>query len=231
MTNADRRIIGAAMVLVLVLTGAVPALADDAIEARQLVDKARLAMEEFVADPVLGGFRDLVRKAKAVFIAPGVLRAAFIIGASGGSGVLLARDEKTGQWTDPAFYTMGSVSFGLQAGGDSSDVVLLILSQRGLTALLASTIKLGVDASMAAGPMGTGLAGSTAGLSADIVSYSRARGLYGGMSVDGAVVAVRSGLNSAYYGQTVTPTNILIRRGVTNPESRGLIEVLTTAVR
>ncbi|HSF31646.1 MAG TPA: lipid-binding SYLF domain-containing protein [Candidatus Tectomicrobia bacterium] len=200
-----------------------PAAADDALEARQLVERAQLTIESFAADANMGAVRDLLSKARGVFIAPQVLRGAFVIGASGGSGVFLARDDKARQWSEPAFYTVGGVSFGLQAGGEASEVVLLVMSERGVSALQGSNIKLGADASIAVGPVGAGVAGATAALSADIISFSRAKGLYGGISLDGSVVAVRDSWNSAYYGKSVTPTDILVRRTVSNPQSASLI--------
>jgi len=129
----------------------------------------------------------------------------------------------SGQWGGPAFYTLGEASFGLQAGGDASEVVLVALSERGVSALLSTSAKLGANVSIALGPVGAGLEGATANLSADIVSYSRNQGLYAGLSLDGAVVAVREGLNTAYYGKPVTPTQILIRREVSTPQAAGLI--------
>ena len=146
------------------------------------------------------------------------------MGVSGGSGVFLARGEKT--WYGPAFYTIGGASFGLQIGGQASEVVLVAMSERGVMSLLSTSAKLGADAGIAVGPIGIGAAAATANLSADIISFSRAKGLYGGVSLDGAVVAVRDGLNDAYYGKRVRPTDILIRHDVANPQSEGLIQAV-----
>jgi SH3 domain-containing YSC84-like protein 1 len=201
--------------------------ADDAQEARQLVEKAQLTIESFATDSNMAAVRDLMTTAKGVFIAPQVLRGAFILGASGGSGVFLARQENPNKWSQPAFYTLGGVSFGLQAGGEASEVLLLVMTERGVSAMLGTTFKLGADASIAVGPVGAGVAGGTAALSADIISFSRAQGLYGGISVDGSVIAVRDGWNSAYYGKSVTPTDILVRGAVSNPHSAGLIAAVT----
>lgn len=209
-----------------IIVSAAPAIADDAMDAQQLVDRARLAAESFMADPNMEAFRDLLKRAKGVFIAPQVLKGAFIIGASGRSGVLLAREEQSGGWNGPAFYTIGQVSFGLQAGGEASEVALLAMTERGVAALQASSVKLGADVGFAVGPLGAGAAAATANLSPDIISYACSNGLYAGMSVDGAVVATRDALNKAYYGKDVTPTDILIRRTVTSPQADGLIEVI-----
>jgi lipid-binding SYLF domain-containing protein len=115
----------------------------------------------------------------------------------------------------------------LQIGGQASEVVLLIMTERGVASMMANSMKLGVDAGFAAGPVGTGVSASTVNLSADIFTFSRSKGLYGGVSLDGAVVATRGGLNEAYYGRQVTPTDILVRREVTNPQAYGLLGQVT----
>jgi SH3 domain-containing YSC84-like protein 1 len=205
------------------LLGAAPARADDAQDARQLVEKSKLTVETFQADPNMGSLRDLAKKAKGMLILPQMLRGAFIVGASGGSGVLVARDAKSGQWRGPAFHTLGGASFGFQAGADAAEVIILAMTERGVTKLLSPQVKLGADISVAAGPVGAGAAAATAGLSADLVSYSVAKGLYGGFSVDGAVVGVRTALNQAYFGKAVTPADILIKGSVKNPHATALL--------
>jgi lipid-binding SYLF domain-containing protein len=205
-------------------------MADDVQDARQLVDKARLAFENFMADKDLGpSVRSLVKRAKGVLIYPQVLKGAFIWGISGGSGAMLAYNDKTGKWGGPAFYTIGEASFGLQIGGEASEVILVALTDRGVASLLSTSAKLGADAGIAVGPVGAGAEAATANLSADIVSYSRSKGLYAGISLEGAVVAVRDGLNKAYYGKEVTPTAILVQREVTNSQAAGLIGAVSKA--
>ncbi len=198
--------------------------ADDKMEAEQLVEKARMTLDSMASDPNMEALVDLMKKGRGVFICPALLKGAFIIGASGGSGVFLVRDEKTGGWHGPAFYTIGGASFGLQIGGQASEVILVAMTERGVSALLSTSAKLGGDAGVAVGPVGVGASAATANLSADILSFSRAKGLYGGISLDGAVVAVRGGLNDAYYGKKVDPTDILIRHEVANPQAARLIE-------
>ena len=220
----------AAMLMVAGLAAlATPARADDAMDARQLVEKAKLTFESMIVAPEMDALRDLMKSAKGVFVAPQVLRGAFIFGVSGGSGAFFARGERPGQWNGPAFYTIGEVSFGLQAGADASEIVLLAMTNRGVTALLSTSVKLGADASVAAGPVGVGVRAATANLSADIVTFSRAKGLYGGASVEGAVVAPRGALNAAYYDREVSPADILIRGAVSNPHAAPLIELIRKA--
>ena len=220
----------AAVLIVAGLTAlSMPAWADDATDARQLVERAKLSFESMIVAPEMDGLRDLIRRAKGVFVAPQVLRGAFIFGVSGGSGVLFARSERPGQWNGPAFYTIGEASFGFQAGADASEVALLAMTDRGVNALLSTSVKLGADASVAAGPVGVGVRAATANISADIVSFSRSKGLYGGLSVDGAVVATRGALNSAYYGKDVSTQDILIRGTASNPQAAPLVELIKKA--
>jgi SH3 domain-containing YSC84-like protein 1 len=206
------------------------ALGDDAKDAQALVDKARVTFQGFIADTQMGpALKSLVKKAKGVLIYPQVLRGAFIVGVSGGSGVFLVHDAKAKKWGGPAFYTIGEASFGLQAGGDASEVVLVALTERGVTSLLSTSAKLGADVGAALGPVGAGAEAATANLSADIISYSRAKGLYAGVSLEGAVVATRGSLNKGYYGIEMTPSDILVRRTVSNKQAAGLIQTVSAA--
>lgn len=220
------------LLFVLVLTGAlvtaqaVPARANDREKATQIVEKACMTLDNFMQDKHMGPFRDLLKKAKAVVIVPSLLKGAFIIGASGGSGVAVVRETKSGQWSQPGFYTVGGASFGLQIGGQASEVILLAMTERGVKALMGSSFKLGADAGIAAGPVGMGAQAASANLSADILSFSRSKGLYGGISLDGSVVAVRASLNKAYYNKKVSPTDIFVRHEVTEPQSACLIRNL-----
>jgi lipid-binding SYLF domain-containing protein len=211
---------------VMVLFQAVPALANDKRESTQLVEKACITFDNFMHDKNMGAFRDLLKDAKAVVIAPSLLKGAIIVGASGGNAVGMVRDPKTSRWSDPAFYTIGGASFGLQIGGESSEVILLAMTDRGANALLGNSFKLGADVGVAAGPVGMGAQAASANLSADILSFSRSKGLYGGISLSGAVVAVRGALNDAYYGKKVSPTDILVRHEVKNPQTACLVQGL-----
>lgn len=216
----------------LVIFQVVPASANDKQEATQLVEKAGLTLDSFMSDNTMGAFRDLLKRAEGVLIAPQLLKGAFIVGVSGGNAGFLVRDKKTGQWSEPAFYTIGEASFGLQIGGEASEVILLMMTDRGVRSLLGNSVKLGADAGIAAGPIGMGAAAATANLSADILSFSRSKGLYGGVSLDGAVVAIRGSLNDAYYGkQQVSSTDVLIRHDVTNPQSSQLIKDVSKSAK
>ena len=134
--------------------------------------------------------RKLIKQAKGVLIIPQFLKGGFIIGGSGGSGVLLGRDAN---WSDPAFFTMGGGSIGFQIGGQVSEVVLLLMTNRAIDAVIHNEVKLGADASFAAGPLEIGAeASTTTNLDTDIFSFSRAKGLFAGVSFEGAVIKSRA---------------------------------------
>ena len=209
---------------------ALPVCADDATDSRQLAEKAAMTFDNFVKAPEMGAFRSLVKDARGVFIAPQFLKGAFVVGGAGGSGVLVAKDAK-GHWAGPAFYTIGEGSFGFQAGAEAAELILLALTERGVHALLNSSAKLGADASLTLGPVGMGAAVSTANLSADIIAFSRTKGLFGGIAVDGAAVVVRNGLNHAYYGKMVGPVDILVLKKAASPYSKTLLDEVAKAAR
>ena len=205
----------------MVAVSATPAWAADAMEQQQLVDKAKMTVETFAADPGVGpATRELKGEAKALFIVPQFLRGAFVFGGAGGSGVLLVRDEKTKKWSEPAFYTIGSASFGLQIGGDVSEMIFVVRSQKGVEEFYRTDFKLGADASMALGPVGEG--GSMKGITADLVAYAKKKGAFAGVSVDGSIIAVSDDSNAAYYGKSVRPTDIIVKQSVSNPKSADL---------
>lgn len=204
-----------------------PARADDATEARNLVDRARMAFADVVKVKEYDSLRAGLKSARAVMIYPEVLKGGFFLGGSGGTGVLLVRGQGS-DWSEPAFYTMGAVSFGIQFGGSAAQIVVLVNSQKAVDRLMSSTIKLGGDASVAAGPVGVGQA---ANLTADFVSYARSKGAFIGMSVEGSVLDVRNSLNNAYYGKAVTPADIVIKRTVSNPHSAALRSAVAAASR
>lgn len=202
----------------------------DRVEAQQLVDRAQLTFNNFLNDPHMNAMRDLLPKAKGVYIVPQQLKGAFIVGAEGGSGVLVERVRNTNDWTGPAFYTLGGASFGLQAGGEAVELVLLIMSDRGIAAFMSNNFKLGVNAGIAVGPMGLGASAATANLSADILSFGRAKGLYAGVDLSGAVVVPRDKWNYAYYGKPVKPPEILVK-GLKSPQAAGLLKSVAVASR
>jgi lipid-binding SYLF domain-containing protein len=158
---------------------------------------------------------------------PKLTKGAFIFGVEGGNGVVLARDEKTGAWSEPVFFETSAASFGLQAGGQTSEAIVLIMTPKAVDSLLANKIKLGADGSVAIGPKG---GGADTNLTADFVTFTRAKGLYAGVSFDGASIRARDELNAAYYGQDVRPSDIIIaHKAKPNPNSKELHAMLGAA--
>jgi len=201
--------------LVLPVTDTEAADTSHAADAQALVLKSDAVFRSFMADPNMSWFQNNVDQALGIFILPQMLRGGFIIGGSGGSGVFLTRDPKTGTWSYPAFYTMGSVSIGFQIGADASEIVMMVMTRKGLNAMLSTEFKLGADVSVAAGPVGATAKAQTA----DVLAFGRSKGAFGGISIEGAVIAPRNAWNNAYYGQPVGPVDILIRHLVTNPQA------------
>ena len=184
----------------------------------------KITFEKFLADSNMSTFRQLAKEAKGLFIVPQILKGAFFFGGEGGSGVLLTKDEETGEWSYPAFYTMGSASFGLQIGGKSSQVVMVVRNQKGLEEFYRTDFKIGAGANIAAGPVGAGAAAK--GISADLVAFAYSKGAFAGLSLDGSGIKVSDGSNKAYYGKSVRPVDILVKKSVQNPKADDLRSAL-----
>lgn len=196
-------------------------------EQQRLVDRARIVVDEFLADPNFQKMRVYVQNAFAVLIVPDLLKGGFVLGAEYGVGVLLARDIRSGAWSDPVFVDLFGGSIGLQLGGKASDVIFTIMNAGALDKILSSRFKLGTDASVAAGPVGIGVgAATTVQFGEDLYIFSRSKGLYGGLSAEGSALILKPDWIEAYYGQTVTARAVLKERSVTNPGSAPLREAL-----
>jgi lipid-binding SYLF domain-containing protein len=168
-----------------------------------------------------------IGRAKGVLISPEVAKAGFIFGGSGGHGVLLVRD-KNGKWAGPAFYTLATASVGFQAGVSVSEVATLVMTDKGVNSLLATSVKVGGDVSVAAGPVG---AGAKSDIVADLITFARSKGIYGGLNLDGTVIKTNDAWNVAYYKQTVTPPDILLLGKVTNKDAAPLLATLSKAAK
>jgi SH3 domain-containing YSC84-like protein 1 len=216
-----------AALIALLLCGPGRALADDAGDAKNIINQAEATLKNFMNDPDMKWFGSHLQEAKGVYIVPKLTKGAFIFGVEGGNGVVLARDEKSGAWSEPVFYETSAASFGLQAGAQSSEAVVLIMTPKAVDSLLGNKIKLGADGSVAIGPKG---GGADTNLTADFVTFTRAKGLYAGVSFDGASIRSRDELNAAYYGQDVRPSDIIIaHKAKPNANSKSLQTMLTTA--
>ena len=208
-----------------------PAIAADRGQAQGLVDRARITLDEFMRDPNYVWFRDSLNHAQGVLIFPQVIKGGFIFGASGGSGVFLAKDVRTGDWGEPAFYTVGSVTFGFQIGGEAAQVVMLAMTQKAIDSILSSSFKLGADASVALGPVGAGAKAQAdiPSVTADFLAFTKAKGLYAGLNLEGAVIAVRDSLNNTYCGRDVRPADIVVKKDCSNRGADQLRETLRKA--
>ncbi|MDJ0949515.1 MAG: lipid-binding SYLF domain-containing protein [Alphaproteobacteria bacterium] len=181
-----------------------------ASETQQLVTQAKWTFERLSQHAQMGSLRRTLPEAKAVIIFPSVLKAAFLFGAEGGTGVMMVRLQNGG-WSYPAFFTIGAASFGLQAGGEKKEIVALVMTDKAVNALIAAEVKLGGDVSVALGPVGAGIEGSTTtAVGADIVAYSLSKGAFAGLAFEGAVVHERESLNGAYYQPGATARDIVI---------------------
>ena len=201
----------------LILTTLNPAGA--ATEPEELVEKAALTVEKLMVDPNLPELRRYMKRAQAVLIIPQLFKGGLIIGGEGGSGVLLVKGSD-GSWSSPAFYTLGGASFGLQIGGEMSEVVFTIMNDGAITAILDHQFKLGADASVAVGPIGKGIeASTTTNLSDDIYAFSKSVGLFGGGVLEGSAIIKRTSWNELYYAAGADPQKILVERMFFNPHA------------
>lgn len=223
-----RTFVLAIFIVGLLLVSNAPASAADRDDAQGLVDRARVTFKEFMRDSNYSWVHENIDHAKGVLIFPQVLKGGFVLGGSGGTGVFLLRDEKTGNWGQPAFYTLGSVTFGLQIGGEAAEVLMLAMTQKAVDSLLSSSFKLGGDVSIAIGPVGGGAKAKAdiPSVTGDFISFAKSKGLYAGLNLEGSVIAVRDSLNTAYYEKNVTPADIIVKQDVSNSRSAELRESL-----
>lgn len=196
-------------------------------QQQHLVDRATLAAQDVLDWRANGNeAQRFLSRAKGVVICPSIFRMAFIFGGSGGGCVLLARDG-SGSWSAPAFYSMGSGSFGAQAGVQDAELMMFIMTRKGLTAIMDSHFKFGANASVTLATLGAGMEGATTtALRADIVAVEKSSGLFAGISLQGSVLSADSVGNRAYYGQSVGVEDIAVTMRVNNPGADPLRAVL-----
>lgn len=187
-------------------------------EPQRLVDRAALSVQDILStenDRLSAA--TLLPRARGAVVCPRSFRAAFFAGGEGGGCVLLGRDA-AGSWSSPAFYVLGSASFGLQAGIRDSQTLILVMNERALDAMINRQFTLGADASLAVLHVGGGVEGSTTtALGADLIAFSRSRGFYAGISLDGTVLQPQPEWNQAYYGRAVVARDIVRNMTVHNP--------------
>jgi SH3 domain-containing YSC84-like protein 1 len=222
-----RTLKGLAVVAAILVLGGVAAGSDARKDAEQL-QKAANVVQEVLETPDKGIPDDLMRKAVCVGVIPAELRFAFVVGGSYGRGVLVCRRGGNGPWGPPSMFTVGGASVGFQIGGKATDVVFVVMNPSGARKLVQDSVKLGADASVAAGPVGrTAESATDAQMHAEILSYSRSQGVFAGVALDGAVLKQDRDDNQALYGRRVTARQIVIQ-GIVRvpPAARPLDHVL-----
>ncbi|MGH7121996.1 MAG: lipid-binding SYLF domain-containing protein [Acetobacteraceae bacterium] len=216
----------ATLALLTVLSLAACAAPANQSAAQRLVDRSTLTVESIMTSSSGPSVASTLKSARAVIICPEVFQVGFIIGGSGGGCIMAARAAE-GSWSDPAFYTIGSGSLGLQAGIENSSVLIMIMNDKALNAVINSQFKIGADASLAVANFGAGVGGATtAALRADIVTFAENRGLFAGVSLNGALLSANSGSNQAYYGKPFGTRQIVIAVQANNPGANPLRSVL-----
>ncbi len=204
-----------------------PALARAQTGMQELVDRSTLALQDALNLQASNQPRVSLTHARAALICPQVIKAGFFFGGSGGDCVLVAR-AANGTWSYPAFYSIGSASFGLQIGLQDSEIVMLIMTNRGLNAILNSSFKIGAGAGIAIAMYGGGVQGdTTAAVGADILAFAISRGAYIGISLEGSILDQLTGWNGRYYGQVLDARQIVINMQGANPGADPLRALLT----
>ncbi len=225
-------LIGAVVFMILMLSAGPAAAGDRYTPEQEIVDKAKLTFEKFATDPSIGWGRIQGQNAKGILIVPQLLKGALLFGFEGGTGVFLARDERTGEWSEPAFYKVRTGSFGLQIGAESSEMVFLVMTTKGVESFFTSSFRLGGDVSVALGPVGGGASGQTSlTMSFDMIAYTSDQGAYAGISAEGSAVIAREKWNQTYYGRGTRPTDILVKRSVANFGADSLVEAVSKAMQ
>lgn len=200
----------------------------DSLDQDRVIGDSKQVIKEIMSIPDQSIPEELLAKCKAIAIYPTVLNGGFLIGGRYGKGVVIKRDKKTGEWGPASFSTILGLSAGLQAGIQATDLVLIILNNKGLESLLTSKITLGADFAVAVGPVGR-----TSELSTDfflrsmILSYSKSHGLFAGAALNGAVIFPDNGANNSYYGKKVTAEDVLLNGSVpVKPSTKDLNDLL-----
>jgi SH3 domain-containing YSC84-like protein 1 len=229
--EVDMKKIVTSMLLLCMSFGA-SAWAASGEEEKERVTEAGNVLKEILSAPDKGVPISVLDGTKCVIVLPGVKKAGFIVGADYGRGVMTCRtgEDYKGPWSAPIMMASSGGSFGLQAGVESTDFVILVLNDSGARSLLKSKVKLGADASVAAGPVGrTSEASTNAAMKAQMLSYSRSQGVFAGVSLSGASLRVDGDANNNLYGEKVSGEQILAGKVPMPDEAKPLIETVTQA--
>ena len=226
MNTATRLLGGSVLSLGLSLGVLGTPLAHAQSDQQVTVDRAGFVINDLRHDKAFGNARDLLRRARAVLIVPRLYKGGFFVGGEGGTGVLLTQ-KSVGGWSEPAFYAIGSASFGLQIGLEQSEMIMFVMSQKALDALMRDQFKFGANAGLAVVTLGSSVeAATTAAAGPDIVVWASSSGAYAGVSLNGSIIKPQFDEDHAYYGPGVTQQDILFRGTVANPHASALVGAL-----
>ena len=212
------------MAACLFLAWTLPGLADDKQKDEETFKNATAVLDGMLTEKTVPA--EVLGKADCVIVLPNVKKAGFVVGGSGGRGAMTCRTGHAfdGKWSAPAMYKVGGVSVGLQIGGSSTDYVVLVMSQKGVDAVMKGKMKMGTDASVAAGPTG-----ATSASTADMYTYGRAKGAFAGVSLGGASLEADNDANKRLYGKAVEAQELVIKNSLPTPEvGKALIGLLDT---
>ena len=216
-----RRFLACGIATIALGFAATPAAFAAVSDQQALVENARQTVDQIRHQQQFTQARDLFHRARAVLIIPRFYKAGFFVGGAGGKGVLLVHGGQG--WSAPAFYTIGSASFGLQIGLEQSEMVLFIMTQKALDALMHDKVTLGANGGLAVATIGGSVGGAvTANAGADIVAWAQSQGAYAGISLEGSVVAPDPDADAAYYGRRVTTEEVIYRMPDHQPSSLAL---------
>ncbi|HXP74822.1 MAG TPA: lipid-binding SYLF domain-containing protein [Stellaceae bacterium] len=219
-------------IIIAALALAVPQMAwAQASSEQAAVDRAAAAVESLRTGPgAPPNMGELLHKARGIMIFPELVKAGFIFGAQGGSGVLLSRDPATNTWSYPAFYVFGAGSFGLQAGIEMSKIVFIVMNDKALNALMSDEFKVGAEAGIAIVTIGAGAeASTTSAAGGDIYAFAQSMGLFGGIALQGGIIKPRVVYDHEYYGPTVKAEDIVLGLTAKNPGADALRNALAQA--
>lgn len=199
--------------------------AEAASGPQDTVNHALGTLQDLQGDKEFGNAKELFRRAEAVLIAPRIFKAGFFVGGEGGRAVLMTRGPRG--WSEPAFYTIASASFGLQIGAQQSEMIMFVMSQKALAALMTNKFQIGANAGIAVATLGSTVAGATTSNGGpDIIVWASSSGAYAGVSLDGTLVQPQADANKAYYGRPITAREIVINHAAENPAASPLVHAM-----
>lgn len=210
------------------LLGTTPAFAADPDDEQQRLAQAAEVLTELMKAPDDAIPEYILDRAEAIVVIPQLVKGGFIVGGQHGRGVMSVKNRADGTWSTPGFVALSGGSFGWQIGVQSVDLVLVVMNRKGVQELLDTEFTLGANASVAAGPVGRKAEASTDGsFSAGILAYSRARGLFAGLTLEGSSLRDDKDANEAYYGERISTEKVVLGPGAaTRPEARAFVETL-----